>query len=243
MSLAKEAVVIGSLDDSRGVNLYVDGSNGHSEIRDDRQFCELAITNWFSQVANYNSLKEDYEIENDLRFYREYTQLAWQATSKTGCAYAQTLDRTVVVCTYDPKGNRPNEFRKQVITNSKERHLINGELDELCRIQDPVNGIIYERTQNRFEKIAIRSRIKRAREQCDQDYISQINRSKEDNELDDQSSSQTNAKPIYLNYLIAKIIKSNEESSSDDEDDDDMGGIGSKNISKTINKKIIYHFY
>jgi pathogenesis-related protein 1 len=55
---------------------------------------------WASEASDY-----DYESNGCRRVCGHYTQIVWRDTREVGCAVAQSANRQVWVCNYNPPGN------------------------------------------------------------------------------------------------------------------------------------------
>jgi pathogenesis-related protein 1 len=58
------------------------------------------VRSWASEAADY-----DYESNGCRRVCGHYTQIVWRNTREVGCAVAQSANRQVWVCNYNPPGN------------------------------------------------------------------------------------------------------------------------------------------
>jgi uncharacterized protein YkwD len=58
------------------------------------------VASWASEVFDY-----DYESNGCHRVCGHYTQIVWRDTRQVGCAVAQSANRQVWVCNYNPPGN------------------------------------------------------------------------------------------------------------------------------------------
>lgn len=75
-----------------GENLY--------EIRGATATPAEVVNAWAAESRNY-----DYNANRCRGVCGHYTQVVWRDTKQVGCAVAQSSDRQIWVCEYDPPGN------------------------------------------------------------------------------------------------------------------------------------------
>jgi pathogenesis-related protein 1 len=87
--------LVHSKDSGYGENLFM-GTSGHYGTHN-------AVNSWESE-------KKDYQggVLTPSNWYPSghYTQVVWQNTKRVGCAQSSCNGSTIVVCNYDPPGNR-----------------------------------------------------------------------------------------------------------------------------------------
>ena len=88
-----------SKDLSYGENLFM-----HSSSQDDKHQAVIdAASSWESEKVNYSG-----ETLHKANWSQagHYTQMVWRNTSQLGCAKVACSDQLIVVCNYNPAGNK-----------------------------------------------------------------------------------------------------------------------------------------